>query len=76
MRAGLEKEDRVMRINNKTPRNIQDAIEILRKSKVKHSIGPPLIRSTVLCGSGCDESPGALRGAGSSGHQKHDRPPS
>ena len=40
MRAGLEKEDRVMRINNKTPRNIQDAIEILRKSKVKHSVGP------------------------------------
>ena len=35
MRAGLEKEDRVVRINNKTPRNIQDAIEILRKSKVQ-----------------------------------------
>ena len=34
MRAGLQKEDRVVRINNKTPRNIQDAIEILRKSKV------------------------------------------
>ena len=43
LRAGLEKEDRVVRINNKTPRSIQDAIEILRKSKVNianHSISP------------------------------------
>ena len=41
MRAGLEREDRVVRINNKTPRNIQDAIEMLRKSKVSRNI-PPL----------------------------------
>ena len=48
MRAGLQKEDRVVRINNKTPRNIQDAIEILRKSKVnivKDSISSVLIRN-------------------------------
>jgi len=33
VRAGLNKDDRILRINKKSPRNIEEAIEILRKSK-------------------------------------------
>ena len=35
VRSGLNKDDRILRINKKSPRNIEEAIEILRKSKVK-----------------------------------------
>ena len=35
VRAGLNKDDRILRINKKSPRNIEEAIEILKKSKVK-----------------------------------------
>ena len=35
VRSGLNKDDRILRINKKSPRNIEEAIEILRQSKVK-----------------------------------------
>ena len=35
MRSGLKREDNIVKINNKTPKNMEHAVEILKKSKVR-----------------------------------------
>ena len=38
MKSGLRKEDRVVKINNKLPKTIEEVIDVLKKSKVRRDV--------------------------------------